>query len=145
MNDSKDMPKIIDLDDDAAKKWGGKTMVVAPPLQYNELMRKIPYGKVVTINEIRRKVANINKTEITCPLTAGIFINICAWASFQRENDITPYWRTLKSNGELNEKYPGGIEKQKTLLEKEGHTIITKGTKNIKYYVLDYEKNLYKL
>jgi alkylated DNA nucleotide flippase Atl1 len=37
--------------------------------------------------------------------------------------DITPYWRTLKSKGELNEKYPGGVEAQAALLEKEGHTI----------------------
>ena len=82
------------------------------------------------------------KTEITCPLTAGIFINICAWASYQREKDKTPYWRTLKANGELNQKYPEGAEKQKELLEKEGHQVITKGSKNTKYYVKDYETKL---
>ena len=39
------------------------------------------------------------------------------------EKDITPYWRTLKSKGELNEKYPGGVETQAARLEAEGHTI----------------------
>ena len=43
----------------------------------------------------------------------------------------TPYWRTLKANGELNEKYPNGIEAQKEKLEAEGHTIVQKGRKNI--------------
>ena len=51
-----------------------------------------------------------------------------------------PYWRTLKAHGELNAKYPGGIEAQKEKLEAEGHTIIQKGRKNIRYYVKDYER-----
>lgn len=58
---------------------------------------------------------------------------------------ITPYWRTLKSDGELNVKYPEGKELQKRLLEEEGHTIISKGTKNIKYYVKDFENSLIEL
>ena len=66
-------------------------------------------------------------------ITTGIFVSIVAWASFQRKNDKTPYWRTLKANGELNAKYPGGIEAQKEMLEKEGHTVIQKGRKNIRW------------
>lgn len=54
----------------------------------------------------------------------GIFVSIAVWASYQRFEDTPPYWRTLKANGELSEKYPGGIEAQKDKLEKEGHTII---------------------
>ncbi len=78
-------------------------------------------------------------------MTAGIFINIVAWASYQRSDNITSYWRVLKSDGELNFKYPEGIKLQKRLLEEEGHTIISKGTKNIKYYVKDFEKSLIEL
>ena len=55
------------------------------------------------------------------------------------------YWRTLKANGELNEKYPNGIEAQKEKLEAEGHIILQKGRKNIRYYVKDYEKFLFDL
>ena len=77
--------------------------------------------------------------DFTDPMTAGIFVSIAAWASFQRREDETPYWRTLKANGELNEKYPGGIQAQKVRLEAEGHIIIQKGRKNIRYYVKDYE------
>jgi hypothetical protein len=39
------------------------------------------------------------------------------------KHDITPYWRTLKGKGELNEKYPGGLEAQARRLKAEGHTI----------------------
>lgn len=83
--------------------------------------------------------------DFTDPITAGIFTSIVAWASYQRKEDETPYWRTLKVNGELNPKYPEGIELQKKLLEKEGHTIIQKGRTNIRYYVKDYEKSMFEL
>lgn len=145
MHNSKDMPKIVFLKGDAIKKWGGEKMIIAPPLFYDKVMKQVPSGKIITINEIRKYIACKNNADITCPLTAGIFINICAWASFQRTENITPYWRILKSNGELNPKYPGGVSNQKKELEEEGHKIITKGTKNIKYYVDNYEKSLYNL
>lgn len=45
----------------------------------------------------------------------------------------------------LNAKYPNGIEAQKEKLEAEGHTIIQKGRKNIRYYVKDYENSLFDL
>ncbi len=145
MHNSKDMPKIVFLKGDAIKKWGGEKMIIAPPLFYDKVMKQVPSGKIITINEIRKYIACKNNADITCPLTAGIFINICAWASFQRTENITPYWRILKSNGELNPKYPGGVSNQKKKLEEEGHKIIKKGTKNIKYYVDNYEKSLYNL
>ena len=78
-------------------------------------------------------------------MTAGIFVSIAAWASFQRREDETPYWRTLKANGELNEKYPGGAEAQKKRLEAEEHAVIKKGRKNSRYFVKDYESALFVL
>ena len=145
MNNSKDMPKIVELDEEASKKWGGRTMVIAPPIDYNNFMKKVPRGKLITIDTLRKAMAKKYSTDITCPLTCGIFVNICAWASYQRSEDITPYWRVLKSDGELNAKYPEGVELQKRLLEEEGHTIISKGIKNIKYYVKDFSNSLIEL
>ena len=120
-------------------------MYFAPPIDYDKVMRLVPLGKLLTVGAIREYFANVNGANFTEPITAGIFVSIAAWASFQRNNDKTPYWRTLKANGELNPKYPGGIEAQKKLLEKEGHIIIQKGRKNIRYYVKDYEKALFTL
>ena len=68
----------------------------------------------------RMYFAKQSGADFTEPIRRESFGSIAAWASFQREDDKTPYWRTLKANGELNEKYPGGIEKQKELFEREG-------------------------
>ena len=48
----------------------------------------------------------------------------------------------MKTGGVINEKYPSGVEGQKKLLEKEGHTIIQKGKK---YLVAEYERSLVKI
>lgn len=136
LHDSKDMPKIqIITDRKSIEKYGGNKMYFAPPLDYDRVMKRVPYGRVTTVGEIREYFAKQSGADFTEPITAGIFVSIAAWASHQRSGDETPYWRTLKANGELNEKYPGGIESQKEKLEAEGHTIIAKGRKNIRYYM----------
>lgn len=146
LHDSKDMPKMqIVTDPKTIAKYGGNKMYFAPPIAYDEVMRKIPYGKVITTGKIREYFATKNNADFTEPITAGIFISIAAWASSQRANDKIPYWRTLKADGELNEKYPGGILAQKQQLEQEGHIIIQKGRKKIRYFVQDYEKTLFEL
>ena len=146
LNNSKDMPKFqIITDEKSIKKYGGDRMYFAPPIDYDKVMRLAPFGKLLTVGTIRKYFAEQNGADFTEPITAGIFISIAAWASFQRADDKTPYWRTLKANGELNEKYPGGIEAQKEMLEKEGHTINRRGRKNIRYYVKDYENALFSL
>lgn len=146
LQDNKDMPKIQTITDlRSIEKYGGNRMYFAPPMDYDRVMKQIPYGKVITVGKIREYFAKENEADFTEPITAGIFVSIAAWASYQRSDDETPYWRTLKANGELNGKYPGGIEAQKEKLEKEGHTIIQKGRKNIRYFVKDYENVLLEL
>ena len=146
LNDSKDMPKIkIITDIKSIEKYGGDRMYFAPPIEYDKVMKLVPYGKVITVGNIREYFTKLSGADFTEPITAGIFTSIVAWASYQREVNETPYWRTLKANGELNPKYPGGIEEQKKKLELEGHTIIQKGRKNIKCYVKDYENSIFKL
>ena len=141
-----DMPKIQIVTDEATiKKYGGERMYFAPPVTYDEVMKKVPFGKVITVGAVREYLAKKNDADFTDPITAGIFVSIAAWASHQRREDKTPYWRTLKAKGELNAKYPGGVEAQKEKLEAEGHTIIERGRKNIRYYVKDYEKFLFEI
>lgn len=146
LRDGKDMPKIQIITDEASiKKYGGNRMYFAPPMDYDRVMRRVPLGKVITVGEIREYFAAQSGADFTEPITAGIFVSIAAWASHQRSEDKTPYWRTLRAGGELNPKYPGGVEEQKEMLEAEGHTVIQKGRTNIKYYVKDYEKALFAL
>ena len=143
MHIKKDMPKIkIITDEKSIKKYGGNKMFVAPPIFYDKLMKKVPKGKLLTVGEMRSCLAKKSGADFTDPLTAGLFVNVVAWASYQRKDDITPFWRTIKTDGELSDRYPEPIKLQKRLLEEEGHTIITKGTKKKKYYVKDFEKSL---
>lgn len=146
LHDSKDMPKVqIITDRKSIEKYGGDRMYFAPPIDYDRVMKQVPWGKVLTVGSIREYFAGQSGADFTEPITAGIFVSIAAWASYQRTEDETPYWRTLKAKGELNPKYPGGVEAQREKLEAEGHTVIQKGRTNVRYCVKDYEKVLFVL
>lgn len=131
LHDSKDMPKIITITDEKSiARYGGSRMYLAPPLAYDRLMRQVPKGKLVTVGQLRELLARQAGADFTDPITAGIFVSLAAWASAQRAGDETPYWRTLKAEGELNPKYPGGVEA-------EGHTVLRRGRTNFRYFVED--------
>ncbi len=143
LHDSKDWPRIEIVDAEGAVKfYGGTRMLIAPPIDYDNLMRQVPQGKLTTTQALRETLAKRYGADYTCPLTAGIFINLAAKASETRSNDHTPYWRTLKAQGELNDKYPGGAKAQKAKLEAEGFTILAKGRTKLRYFVQNYEKYL---
>ena len=143
--DSKDLPRVQEVTETMSQRWGTGTFVIPAPIEVDEIMKKVPEGKLITINQIRAILAQKHGVNFGCPLTTGIFAWVAAHAAEEAaaegEKDITPYWRTLKSGGELNEKYPGGIETQAAHLREEGHTIEPgKGKKPPK--VKDFEKAL---
>ena len=136
--DDKDLPKVEVINGRMSKRWGTGTVVIAAPREVDAVMRKVPEGKLITINEIRAKLAKKHGATIGCPITTGIFAWIAAHAAEEDAaagKKATPYWRTLKSGGELNPRYPGGIEALKRRLEAEGHTVIARGKR---WFVIDY-------
>lgn len=143
LRETHDLPKVVKITGKMSKKWGTGTVAIPAPIEVDQIMKKVPKGKMITINEIRKAVAKKHKATIGCPITCGIFAWISAHAAEEGratgKTKITPWWRTLKSDGLLNGKYPGGVENQKKLLEKEGHKVIKKGKK---YIVFDFEKSL---
>jgi len=148
LTDKEGYPKVLKLERrfpcyNAVHKMGaevGDEVVLVNPSEVVELMKKVPKRKLITIVEICKKIAKKHKVKGCCSLTTGIFImtaaNAAEEAAKQGKDLGIPYWRTLKANGFLNEKYPGGSEAQKALLEKEGFTVIRKGKK---YVVLDFQ------
>ena len=146
--DSKDLPRVIEIDERMSQRWGTGTCVIPAPVEVDALMKKVPKGKVTTINEIRGALARKHGATIGCPITTGIFAGIAARAAEEAaadgKKDMTPYWRTLKSGGELNPKYPGGVESQAARLKDEGHSIEFGRDKRPKR-VKDFEKSLVKL
>ena len=127
---------------------GRGRMLIPRPLDVDGLIRRIPRGKLATVEQIRGRLAADFHADFTCPLTAGIFIRIAAEAAEEDlsrgEREITPYWRVIKADGSLNQKLPGGTEAQAARLREEGHSIQPgKGKKAPR--VEDFEKSLQKL
>ena len=131
--DSKGLPKVQDICGRMSARWGTGTVVIPAPIEVDEIMREVPKGKLITINEIRERLARKHGTTIACPITTGIFAWIAAHAAEEEaalgKKGTTPYWRTLKSGGELNAKYPGGCDALRQRLESEGHRLFQKGKK----------------
>lgn len=129
--DSKDFPKVCAIDSSKSKRWGEGTFVIPAPIEVDEIMRRVPKGKLTTIDAIRKELARKHGATIACPITTGIFAWIAAHAAEEAAAEgkkrITPYWRTLKTGGEINPKYPGGVNRIKELLAAEGHTVFRKG------------------
>jgi hypothetical protein len=139
--DSKGLPKVGRVEGKMTTRWGTGTMVIPAPIEVDEVMRKVPKGKLTTINEIRSALARKHHVDVGCPITTGIFAWIAANAAEEAAAEgtkrITPYWRTLKTGGELNPKYPGGVPGLRKRLASEGHRVVQKGKR---FFVADYEK-----
>ena len=138
--DAKGLPKVGRIEGRMTKRWGTGTVVIPAPVEVDEVMRRIPKGKLVTIDGIREVLAKKHKVTIACPLTTGIFAWIAAHAADEAEREgrkrITPYWRTLKARGEINTRYPGGAASLRERLEAEGHRV---GVRGKRMFVEGYE------
>ena len=142
--DDKGLPKVCKVTGKMSKRWGTGTFVIPAPREVDALMKQVPKGRVATINELRAALARRHTADFACPITTGIFSWIAAHAAAEAKAEgikrITPYWRTLKTGGEINPKYPGGTEGIARRLQAEGHKIISKGRRRL---VADYEKKLF--
>jgi len=109
----------------------GSSMVVSTPREVDSFMRRVPEGRITTLDALRDAIAEAHGTTIACPVSTGMFVTIAARAAEEtrerRGADVTPWWRTLKADGFLNVKMPGGIGRQRALLEDDGLTIERKG------------------
>ncbi len=118
----------------------GEKVILANPSEVVRVMMSVPKGKLITTSEICEKISQEHRVKACCSLTTGIFIMIAANAAEEAakegKNLGIPYWRTLKTTGFLNEKYPGGQQGQKKLLEIEGFQVVQRGKK---YSVQNYQ------
>jgi alkylated DNA nucleotide flippase Atl1 len=132
-----------------AKNWGlpGATMVISTPQEIEQFVLQIPKGKLTTLETLRNVIAQRHGTTITCPVTTGIFLGTVARAAAEQEmmgaKRVTPWWRVIRSDGTLNEKFPGGLVEHEKRLETEGHKTAKRGKTRLE--VVDYEKCLAKL
>jgi hypothetical protein len=142
--DNKGFPRVSPIDCTKTQHWGTGTFVIPAPREVDELMRQVPKGKLTTIDDLRKTLARHHGATIACPITTGIFAWIAAHAAAEAEAEgkrrITPYWRTLKTGGEVNPKYPGGAGALKRRLAAEGHRVVRKGKR---FLVEGYQEKLF--
>ncbi len=139
------LPKVCEVPDKWVKMMGGRHILVPTPMMVDDLLRTVPKHKLITVGQIRQRLAEPFQADSTCPLTTGIFLRISSEAAEEGrqagKKQITPYWRVVKDDGSLNPKFPGGVEAHAQKLKEEGHDIISgKGQKPPR--VVDFEKAL---
>jgi alkylated DNA nucleotide flippase Atl1 len=141
-------PKVVEIPEKWARKIGHGKMLVPSPILVDQVIKKIPRGRLATVNTIRNYMADTYNADMACPLTTGIFLTIAAHAAEEDKNNgkikVTPYWRVLKEGGRLNQKFPGGMALQAKYLVNEGFDIVKGKTGNI-FFVKNYENKLAQL
>ncbi len=135
------LPNVKEIPPPLRKRHGEGTIATPSPREVEEAMREVPEGRLATVSGIGEHIAVRHRATIGCTVTTAIFAHMVAHAAAEavQAEAETPYWRTLKIGGELNAKYPGGIEAQMTRLEAEGHTVVQRGKR---YFVEDFAKKL---
>lgn len=140
--------KVVAIPPGMQKRFGTGRMLIPRPLDVDAVMRRAGKGRLVTQSQIRDKLAKESKADCSCPLATGILIRIAAEAAEEDsqagKKRITPYWRTIRDDGKLNEKLPGGAGAQASRLRQEGFTI-QRGKGKQPPRVKDFQKYLIKL
>jgi len=57
LEDSKDLPRVVEITGKMSTRWGTGTVCIPAPIEVDEIMRMVPRGKLITINQIRQVVA----------------------------------------------------------------------------------------
>lgn len=126
--DNPNLPKIVPAFPRMQARFGTVDMLVPSPGEVETCMRAVPEGQITTVSRIRDFLAHKYSVGVTCPLTTGIFVRIAAEAAEEDAHagrtEITPYWRVVKDDGSLYDKFPGGVERQRERLQAEGHRIL---------------------
>ncbi len=140
--------KLVAIPPKMTARFGHGTMLIPRPLDVDALIRKVAKGRLVTVAQLRERLAKDCGADVTCPLTTGIFIRIAAEAAEEDRRQggerITPYWRVVREDGGLYEKFPGGVAAQARRLREEGHRIAGEGRRPA-LRVQDFEARLARL
>jgi alkylated DNA nucleotide flippase Atl1 len=106
----------------------GQSLAIPRPQDVDALVRKVRKGRLTTIGRLREGLAEQYGTDTACPLCTGIFVRIVAEAAEEYRakgrKRITPWWRIVRDNGALHDKFPGAFKRQAALLRAEGHRVV---------------------
>jgi alkylated DNA nucleotide flippase Atl1 len=120
-------PQFVEMPDIWAKKMGHGLLLIPTPKRIAELVNEIHEGDILTLEQLRRILADEANAAHACPMTTGIFLRFVAEATEEQWREggdtLAPYWRIVQNDYKLNPKFPGGPEAQAKRLELEGWKI----------------------
>ena len=94
----------------------GTKMLIPTPKIVDKLVNNIPHGSFLSIKEVRKKLADDHKAEMTCPVVTGINMRIISEPAFEEYNvhndidKITPFWRVVEPDSKLAGRLACGID-----------------------------------
>ena len=91
------------------------------------MLKRVPRRRLITTSLLRQKLAEQFGVQGTCPVTTRRAL--LTIASNPRQHGSVAYWRVIKQNGELMDRFPEGAAGQAARLEQEGQSIDTRGAK----------------
>jgi len=140
--------KIHDITPEWEIKMGKGKILIPKPLDIERIIMSTKKGELVTTDIFRELLAKEKNVRLTASAPTKIYLKHIALASEEEiaegKDNITPYWRVLLPNGLINEKFPGGYEKQQKLLKSEGQKIEQHGKIKKIPKVVSFEKSLIK-
>jgi len=130
--------KIESIPKTMEKFFGCSGKMVKPSLDsVKKIVKKVRKGKLVTLEQIREKLARDFKVQTACPASTTKALQLLS-----KEERPVSYWRVVKKNGALLAKFPSGVKGHASLLQKEGLEIDFSKKNPV---VVDYEAKLSKL
>ena len=115
---------IVDISKQLERFFSCSGKMLKPSIATVEgLICKIPRNELITTDLLRKELAEQFNVQVTCPYDTKKALQAIA-------NDSTkkvPFWRVIKTNGELIAYFPGGRMGHTILLSEEGFTVDTTG------------------
>ena len=117
-------PHQVILEKDFAGVPKGSKLHISSPAEIVAELKTIAPGAIISIQELRCRLAEKNHSDATCPVSTSIFLRTVAeytWEEFSRTgstHDLAPFWRVVESNSPMAKKLnfdPAWIELQQEL------------------------------
>ena len=103
-------PHHVVLEKDFAGIPKGAKLHISSPVEIAAELKTIPPGSILSIKAFRRRLAEKNKCDATCPVSTSIFLRIVAehtWEEFNSSSstqDLAPFWRVVESSSPMAKK-----------------------------------------
>ena len=134
--------KIVSIPEKMEKFYGKGTMLHPVPNDIEALIKKIPRGKVLSIDMLAKRLANDHGTDVTCPMRTGNAIKKISkrYSAENLDRDL-PFWRVIRKDNLVVK--TDNYEFWATQLEEEGFELSYTKAQAIK--VMVDEKDLFTL